>query len=325
MWALLFAGSAVCAECHASIAARQRVSHHAQALRPVTATDLAARFSEHPLRERGGAEFLYEPAPGGVKAVVQLGPARAEMLLEWAFGAGAQGVTPVGRHEGRWVEHRISYFTGPRRPSRTVGHPGAPSAEAGAALGLVQDAATIARCFGCHAARVRPGPDLSQMEPGVTCERCHGPGQAHVEAARAKRGAGELARTVLNGGRFTAKASVEICAECHRLAPADTVRSAMPEVEDPVSVRFQPIGLMASRCFQRSAKLACVNCHDPHENAAPREGGYYTAKCLECHASGGRPARRCRRAARENCVACHMEQTSPLMYLKFTDHRIRVR
>lgn len=313
-----FVGTAVCAECHAGIAARQRGTRHAEALRPVPATNLIAQFSANPLRERGGAEFLYEPASAGgaLRAIVNLNGQRADMLLEWAFGAGAQGVTPVGRlANGRWVEHRISYYTRPARPSRTVGHPGASSTDAAAALGLVQDPATITRCFQCHATGVNPGPALDSMIPGVTCERCHGPGREHTAAARARQPAEELRRAVFNGGRLPAKASMEVCAGCHRLNPAGLVASSMPEVEDPVSIRFQPIGLAASRCFQKSGTLTCTTCHDPHENAATL-ARHYSQRCLSCHGAAHR--------RNEDCAACHMPRSSPLPYLEFTDHRIRV-
>ena len=299
--------STVCAECHSAIAARQRETRHARALRRVPETELA-QFTANPLRERGGTEFTYEAAPGGLKAIASLAGERAEILLEWAFGAGAQGVTPVGRRNGKWVEHRISYYRAPARPARTVGHPAASSPDAASALGLVQDPATITRCFGCHATGVGPGPDLSAMEPGVTCERCHEPGRDHVEAARARRGPAELARTVLNAARFNAKASVEICAECHRLMPAGTLASTMPEMEDPVSVRFQPIGLAASRCFQKSGRLSCITCHDPHENAASGESSHYSAKCVSCH-SASAAGRAGRTALAATCHVLHRSRT----------------
>lgn len=309
----VFVGAAACAGCHGEIAARQRVSHHAQALRPLSATNLAHAFTDRPLRERGGTEFTYAPAPdgGGLVARAELRGQSAEMLLEWAFGAGVQGITPVGRRQGRWIEHRISYFIRPARPDRTVGHPSASSSDAATALGLVQDEATITRCFNCHATNVGPGPDLAAIQPGVVCERCHGPGSEHVAAARPPQPAREnLARTVFNAGRLPAKASVEVCAGCHRLATAN--------LSDPASIRFQPIGLMASRCFQKSGTLSCLTCHNPHGDAIPAadDPAHYRQRCVSCHAAAHRRA--------ENCVSCHMPRSSPLPHLEFTDHRIRV-
>ena len=172
---------------------------------------------------------------------------------------------------------------------------------------MVQDAATITRCFECHATGVKAGPDLREMIPGVTCERCHGPGATHS------------ARPTLNNivrlSKLNASQSVQFCAECHRSAAAG--------LEDPVSIRFQPVGLMASKCYRVSGALSCVTCHAPHENLV-RDSSFYTARCLGCHsANGNRPTVSCKRATRQDCLPCHMKRASPLPFLTFTDHRIR--
>lgn len=311
-----FTGSAACTECHPKHDVRQAASHHANALRPIAQTVLPKILAQANLRERSGVEFEYRSVPQGVIAAASMRGKRAEMLLEWAFGAGAQGVTPVGRAGSRYVEHRISYFTEPDHPGLTIGHPPAASRDPASALGVPQPAETISRCFRCHSTGTKEGPDLSEMEAGVRCERCHGPGRAHIEAARSGANKERVRTATFNAARFPARRVVEICAECHR-APGDV------DTHDPVSIRFQPVGLMASRCFQKSGALSCLTCHDPHEDARPAATGHYTSKCVACHASVGKPAVKCRRDARENCVECHMPRSSPLPHIHFTDHRIR--
>ncbi len=94
-----------------------------------------------------------------------------------------------------------------------------------------------------------------------------------------------------------------------------------PELEDPVNVRFAPIGLLASRCFRESGgKLSCLTCHDPHTDARPRNSAFYIDRCLSCHANVAHHSA----AQKKNCLPCHMKQTSLGRYLVFTDHRIRV-
>ncbi len=322
-----FVGAAACAECHPQHYARQSPGRHARALRPIGETPLPQRLMDRPLREPDGASFEYRLAAGGLAVTASKGTAQAGAALEWAFGAGAQAFTPVGRAGRIYFEHRISYYTEPQRPALTLGHPAPPSPSAAAALGLVQAPETIYRCFHCHATGVQPGaaqPDLSGMRPGVECERCHGPGRAHIAAARDKRPATQLVKTVLNPGRFPASAVVQICAECHRQAlPGEA--SPQPERADPLSVRFQPIGLMASKCFETSRTLSCLTCHDPHEDARHGDDEFYTAKCWGCHGAGeARAVIGCRRLLRQNCLPCHMRRSSPAPYLSFVDHRIRV-
>jgi hypothetical protein len=171
------------------------------------------------------------------------------------------------------------------------------------------------RCFNCHATGVKTGPDLSWMRPGIECERCHGPGKPHMEHPSAG--------SIVNPGRLSPRAVVESCGECHRL-PASGAASRAPEVDNPESIRFAPVGLMASRCFQASGRVSCLTCHDPHEDAR-HDAEFYVEKCRGCHVTPPVSAgSQCRRGASGNCLPCHMPKSSPIPFLEFTDHRIRI-
>jgi predicted CXXCH cytochrome family protein len=310
-----FVGPQACEPCHGPIYARQSKSHHANALSPMAGSAMEPLMRS--LRERGGAAFRYEQNT----AIVESGGDVARMPLEWAFGAGSQAFTAVGRLEGGYVEHRVSWYRRRDGLGLTPGHDPRPSTGAVPALGIVQSPETMYRCFNCHAANVKQdasrGPDLSAMIPGVTCERCHGPGQAHIEAAKAGR---PLRNTVLNPGRLPPRQQVNLCAECHR-SPDTQFRSEAPEVDDPLSVRFAPVGFTASRCFQKSTAFSCLTCHNPHQDPRPAADPSYKQVCLKCHAKTKAHARP---AAAGNCVTCHMKTTEPAAFLRFTDHRIRV-
>jgi len=270
--------------------------------------------------------FAYRAAPEGVVVEIGKGAEHFTALLEWTFGAGSKAYTPVGRIGDEYFEHRVSWYKESGRLGLTLGHSTAAPADARSAVGILESRQTMLRCFNCHATGVKKaatGPDLSRIRPGVTCERCHGAGADHAAAARSRRADAEVVRSILNPGRFSPKAVIEICGECHRL-PQPGQDSLEPEVADPVTVRFQPVGLRASRCFISSGRLSCLTCHDPHDDARPRNSGFYDAKCVACH--DGPAARRtaCPRPARDDCVTCHMPIASPAPYLRFTDHRIRV-
>ena len=312
-----FRSSKSCAPCHASIYEQQSTSRHALALRPFAGSALEKALSSHALGEKGGCKYEYDSA----SVTLTNGDEKVRAALEWAFGAGEWGTTAVGRSDGRYYEHRISFYAVPGRPGITPGH-----APAGCGLGVMQSAADAFRCFSCHATGVERdasgGPDISSMEIGVRCERCHGPGEKHIEAAEAKRPQPEIRKAIFNAGKLPAKALVEVCGGCHRL-PRPGAFVDKPELEEPISVRFQPVGLMASRCFRESKKLSCVTCHDPHADAV-RDAAFYTDKCAGCHASAPAARSKCRRAARENCLPCHLRKASPLPHFTFTDHRIRV-
>ena len=317
-----FAGPEACAPCHRAEFDKQNTSRHALALRP-----MAVSFVSKALEGIADGDFslAYTPKSDAVQVQVNGPGGKIEALLAWAFGAGAQGITPVGVYGGEYFEHRYSYYSAPKQFAPTFGHPKRVKT-AESELGILQDGDTISHCFNCHATGVRLSsskPDLSAMRPGVTCERCHGPGAAHIAAAKAGAAPEAIRRTVVNPKRFPAKAQVQMCGECHRLPPPDGA-SPEPELEDPVTVRLAPIGLMASRCFTESKRLSCMTCHDPHTNVRPRSDLAYAERCLACHATPAAAHSKCPRPADRNCVSCHMPQAKLGPYLRFTDHRIRV-
>lgn len=306
-YAAEFAGPESCRPCHPQQHTTQSRSHHALALRPIGETQLPALLQQTPLRERSGISFEYEPAATGLLVRASQKDEIASALLEWAFGSGVQGFTPVGRQGDTFIEHRVSYYSEPQGARLTLGHPSAPSKDPRSALGIPQTPGTITRCFGCHATGVQPGPNLESMLPGVTCERCHGPAQQHVAGRSRMESLRGVARE-----RIT-----NLCGECHRLPGPNPSRT--PEIEDPMSIRFAPVGLTASECYRKSRDLSCVTCHNPHQDLR-RDAAFYTAQCLRCHEQ----TRVSHKSRPGECVACHMQQRSPAPYLTFTDHRIRI-
>src|SRR5262249_29426331 len=138
--------------------------------------------------------------------------------MQWAFGSGTMGMTPVGRSEGRdYVEAPVSYYRNAGWDF-TVGFLGrAPELRQQQPTGTPMTDAEAFACFDCHVTgRRRPGTglDLDGARPGVRCERCHGPGAAHIAAARA----GHPPSAIILPGGGSASAMVDFCATCHRSA-----------------------------------------------------------------------------------------------------------
>ena len=262
----------------------QSASRHAKALAPYDGTG----FDGKTLRERGGTLYTYA---GGRVAITRDG-VRREAVIQGSFGAGHFARTLVLQREGRWVEHRISQYPLVGRLSLTPGHTAQPADNFDTAFGIVQSDVNAERCFGCHS--------TSANVPGVHCQRCHGEGENHPREATIRR-----------------TKDVALCAECHR-SPNREYASPEPEAEDPGSIRFAPVGLLASKCYQASkGALTCVTCHDPHTDA--KVAIAYDKNCTGCHAGAAKEA--CPREP--NCANCHMPKSSPIPLLTFTDHRIR--
>jgi len=264
--------------------AEQGRSRHAQTLKAYDGEGFAGKR----LVERGGA--VYEFDTRGVR--IERGGKSRFYAIDWLFGAGHFARTPVLRWGGQWVEQRLSWYAETGKLSLSPGHPLRPSSTFEESLGVRQSERNAERCFGCHKTGDRPG---------VHCESCHGAQGEHPAKAGIRR-----------------DRSVEACAVCHR-SPLKEYASATPEVDDPMSIRFAPVGLMASRCYQKSAgRLDCVSCHDPH--GKEKASGNHDGVCRSCHVERARPGE-CPRSA--NCAGCHMPKGKPAPYLEFTDHRIR--
>ncbi len=255
-------------------------------------------------------EFLYDTQSSPLHVIVKLGTESADAALQWIFGAGALAWTPVGYNSHGYFEHRVSWYRASGVPGMTLGHAAARPLSAQSALGRPTSTEEITRCFQCHAAGVRSGPNLDWIQPGVQCERCHGPGREHARSGDPK---------LITVARFGSGNRLQFCATCHR-TPLDD-RTPAPESKDPMLVRFAPVGLAASRCFLASKTLGCNTCHDPHEDAR-HDPVFYDAKCQECHLPK-KMAFHYQTSGR-SCVSCHMQKSTPVTDLTFTDHRIRI-
>ena len=129
--------------------------------------------------------------------------------------------------------------------------------------------------------------------------------------------------------------SINRCGECHRRVDEFTTDELVPT--NPLLIRFSPVGLALSRCFQETNKdvadaggkrLDCVTCHDPHDppiRETEKLISYFRDKCLQCHEDQacGKP-RRQRVAANDNdCSKCHMPRgETNVSHFALHDHRI---
>ena len=221
------------------------------------------------------------------------------------------------------------------------------------------------QCMYCHNAypsipkgHEEPGARAEFLAPiplGIDCQRCHGPGQRHVEAARrAGASAEEIRATIVNPKRLSADREMEVCLQCHLETTTEALPGSILRVGrgpfsyipgEPLAAfrlsfdraggmgeRFEiasaPYRLRQSQCFLKSAgKLRCDTCHDPHDIPRGEAASlHYNAVCRDCH---GRvlppPAQSATHAAGANCVSCHMpkRRTDDGVHIVMTDHLIQ--
>ena len=263
-----------------------------------------------------------------------------EWVADYAIGSGHHALTYVSMIEHKIpfvLEHRLTYYHregGKSGLDMTPGHDTQPAPAGLKPYGGELPPRIARECFRCHATQIAAGDDEERFDentmiPNVSCERCHGPGKAHVAAARRHAPVAEL---VLPFGpeRYTAQKLLTLCGSCHRLplpSQSDRIKPG-----DPNLVRFQPVGIAQSRCYQKSAgALSCVTCHDPHARVSPDRAAYDKV-CLSCHAGPGGPKTdktakpagpACPVSAQSRCVECHMPRKDAGQGILFSDHWIR--
>ncbi len=337
-----YVGSRVCADCHPAESAMHARSGHAMTLRPAGSVAISRELDgmNQTDPEIAGVSWNYRYEEDQLQ-ITRTGAGEIQKwVADYAIGSGHHALTYVSMIDHRIprvIEHRLTYYH--RRDGKsglgiTPGHDTRPGPPWLGPDGAELPPRIARECFRCHATQLAAGDDEQRFDentmiPNVSCERCHGPGKAHVAAAR--RGAAESELALPFGpDHYTAEKLLTLCGSCHRLPSASQAGRIKPD--DPNLVRFQPVGIVQSQCYQKSAgAFSCVTCHDPHARVSPDRPAYNQA-CLSCHESPERPkpeslakpAPPCPVSAKSRCVDCHMPQKDAGQGILFSDHWIRI-
>ncbi|TNE82355.1 MAG: tetratricopeptide repeat protein [Bacteroidetes bacterium] len=216
-------------------------------------------------------------------------------------------------------------------------------------------------CMSCHNAL--PGFDaqsvnkFTKIPDGIDCERCHGPGELHVQQKKAGILVDvnkETDYSIVNPAKLSWERQVDLCQRCHLQGNAvlkdgksftdfkpgmklsDYVNVFMPRyegAEDEFIMASHAQRLQLSQCFVQSNKtgntqqLTCINCHNPHVSVKVTGKAVFNQACKNCHtaqdACTARPEARTKVA--DNCVQCHMPKqgTLDIPHVTVHDHFIR--
>jgi tetratricopeptide (TPR) repeat protein len=201
---------------------------------------------------------------------------------------------------------------------------------------------------------------LEPLEEGIDCQRCHGPGQAHIDAVLSSD-YDAARRAIVNPANLDRDRQLETCLQCHLESTSSPLPFQIRRYEQPAfsytpgepladyfirfdhapgsgwDDKFEVAGhayrLRKSACFQQSG-MTCVSCHDPHD--VPRGSAavkHYVSACQSCHTDVHRDA--VPRAAgtrasgasgsTPSCLDCHMpkRRTDDVVNVVMTDHYIQ--
>lgn len=237
-------------------------------------------------------------------------------------------------------------------------HNGYPLAGGGPSFRLRADGATAGQVGAAGSPSVeddRESPRFGDSLPeGIDCQRCHGPGQRHIDAiARNDVDAGR--RAIVNPAALTRDRQLEVCMQCHLESTSSPLPFQIQRYEHPpfsytpgnalsdyfihfdhapgsgrddkFEIASGAYRLRKSPCFQRS-EMTCGTCHDPHDiPRGPKAVQRYVAVCQSCHDA---PHRRGvpqlpGASAKATCLDCHMpkRRAEDAVHVVMTDHYIQ--
>ncbi len=207
-------------------------------------------------------------------------------------------------------------------------------------------------CINCHSSGLQPPVDGTEnkfpgapfLHGGITCQRCHGGGNGHMERP-SSTGSLSTGPSIVNPAKLPPERRDGICMECHfegnvavqqpgkkvaQFQPGERLAdyihyfllsSNEPQKPETLS-QFEALSL--SDCKRKSGnKMWCGSCHDPHmEPAAEEKAAYYRGKCLNCH---GEEFAANHHPDKPDCTKCHMPAlpSKSVGHTEGTDHRIR--
>lgn len=133
-----------------------------------------------------------------------------------------------------------------------------------------------------------PGIVGTWAEPGIRCERCHGPGSLHIANPR--------------GVRMVVERDSELCGECHARGMTEEINTSSGFIQhhEQYEELFQA----------KHAIIRCVQCHDPHAGVVQlRQAGESTVRtsCEDCHFEQAKyQDSEAHPALLVTCIDCHM-------------------
>jgi len=327
-----FIGNEACAKCHAPIYETYMRTAMAHASGPAEENLISGEFVHRPSRVRYAVYrdrskvWLSFDRPGD-----PLVDGKRELL--YYIGQGRRGRTYLFSVDGYLFESPVNWYADRQMWDMAPAH--------GDDKHIPLNLAATTSCLDCHVSGVRAplnGSENRYPEPvfffsGVTCERCHGPGESHANGG-----------PIINPGKLPPNLRDQVCMQCHLEGNAAIERPGkhlyeytagkdlsdyiryfvlMGNVPQGLRATSQFEALEESACKRKTGEsMSCMSCHDPHQAVPPEERvAFYRSKCIACH---GEAFAAKHHSKQKDCAACHMPASlsTDVAHTQVTDHRI---
>ena len=288
-----YVGDAACAGCHPDQASTYRQHSMGRSMGRVSPHDPLERYDAgaHNPFEKFGFDFLVERREGSIFHRVSRHDDQGrevvsqEHEVQYVLGSGKRGRAYLTSRDNYIFQTPINWFSQKQRwdliPNLGPDHHNQFFVPIGSA------------CLFCHANHAEPMDHTLNhyraplpADLAIGCERCHGPGELHVERRSSEGWVGDLDDTIVNPRRLEPALRESVCQQCHLQGDDRITRRGRttfafrpglpfqlfwsvfvrpPELTDDQKSVSQVEQMYSSHCFRASnGKLGCISCHDPH-------------------------------------------------------------
>jgi predicted CXXCH cytochrome family protein len=356
-----FVKSTTCAECHPQQYQEWSGSHHGQAMQHANEKTVLGDFNDTSFTHFGVTSRFFKK--DGKFFVNTEGPdgKLADFEIKYTFGIEPLQQYLIEFPGGRLQSLTIAWNTEKKRWFHLYPNEKIASEDPLHWTGRYQNWNLM--CAECHTTHLRKGYDLKTDsyqtawdEINVSCQACHGPGEAHVKWAHTQQNhkapkqddKGLLVNFKMNDSRY----QVETCAPCHsrRHRISGEYRHSSPFLDDFVpsllnADLYHADGQILGEVYEYGSFLQsqmyrqgvrCTDCHNPHNLKLKAEGN---TLCIQCHQE--HPDPRFPTLSAKNydtpthhfhptgspgaqCVNCHMPNKTYMVVDPRRDHSFRV-
>lgn len=351
-----FAGSQSCKTCHEKFYLLWSTSRHGLAMQPYSEAQIGSQLSPQDKDiESGGRSYRAYCGPGE-GFVRETGPDGShDYAIEQVLGGKNVYYFLTTLERGRLQTLPLAFDVRNRQwfavAASTARH--SPHFRAGGHEGLNwRDRAYTfnTSCHACHVSQLATNYDAATdtyrttwREPGINCETCHGPSQAHNDACLSAQPGKQPAdlKIIRIKKDLDRQQRDDSCASCHaKMAPItesfrpgerffDHFDLILLENEDyypdgrDLGENFTFTSWLASPCV-RAGKLECIFCHT--SSGRFRQAKDPDQACLPCHkdkeAGLDKHTRHKPESPGSRCISCHMPKTD-FARMARSDHSMR--
>ncbi|MBC8342893.1 MAG: hypothetical protein ISR55_12185 [Bacteroidetes bacterium] len=362
-----YVGIDACKECHLDMWQVYMRSGMGQSWGFASKEKSASVFNPHQALHDSKSAFYYQPYwKNGMMLVKEFRIENKDTnyqrteIVDFIVGSGQHTNSHIQSINGYLFQVPFTYYTQINLLDFPPGFEGGNNARFSRPIGH--------ECITCH--NSYPDPVQGSLNKyktiplGINCERCHGPGELHVNAMKA----GQVVNTdiqadftIVNPKRLPNELQFELCSRCHTQGNAvlkngkdfydfkpgmyltevmDVFREKYENDEDAFWMETHPERLKKSKCFIATQNhpdfkpLTCTNCHFTssmrHISYKETPIDTFRNQCLSCHNPPYQAACKENKVIRnkqnDNCITCHMVKTGvfDIPHVRISDHFIRI-